>query len=90
MFRLDAALIRPGRVDSKEYFGHCSQSQIERMYNRFFLENNENEKYAKEFAETVYKTGKPASAAQIQGYFMLFEDFSPSELIKNHNLIWET
>ncbi|XP_060861299.1 mitochondrial chaperone BCS1 [Metopolophium dirhodum] len=87
--RLDAALIRPGRVDSKEYFGHCSQSQIERMYNRFFLENNDSEKYAKEFAETVFKTGKPASAAQIQGYFMLFEDSSPSELIKNHNLIWE-
>ncbi|CAH1712763.1 unnamed protein product [Aphis gossypii] len=88
--RLDAALIRPGRVDSKEYIGHCSQSQIERMYNRFFLENSNNEKYAKEFAETVFKTGKPASAAQIQGYFMLFEDSSPSELIKNYNLIWDT
>lgn len=83
-------MIRPGRVDSKEYIGHCSQSQIERMYNRFFLENSNNEKYAKEFAGTVFKTGKPASAAQIQGYFMLFEDSSPSELIKNYNLIWDT
>lgn len=60
------------------------------MYKRFFLENDDNEKYAQEFAEAVFKTGKPASAAQIQGYFMLLEDASPSELIKNHNLIWET
>lgn len=87
---MDAALIRPGRVDVKEYIGHCSQSQIERMYKRFFLENNDNEQQATEFAETVIKTGKPVSAAQIQGYFMLVEDCSHNDIVKNHQSIWES
>lgn len=87
---MDAALIRPGRVDLKEYIGHCSQSQIERMYKRFFLENNDNEVCAKEFAETVINTGKPASAAQIQGYFMLVEDCSHKEIVQRHQSIWES
>lgn len=47
--RLDPALIRPGRVDVKEYIGQCSRHQIERMYLRFYywhhsLENGEREK----------------------------------------------
>lgn len=77
-------------MDVKEYIGHCSQSQIERMYKRFFLENNDNKLYAKEFAETVMITGKPASAAQIQGYFMLMEDCSHEEIVQRHQSIWES
>jgi len=88
--RLDAALIRPGRVDVKEYIGYCSQSQIERMYKRFFLENENNERFAKEFAEIVTKTGNPASAAQIQGYFMLVEDCSHTEIVQRHQSIWKS
>lgn len=87
---MDAALIRPGRVDVKEYIGHCSQSQIERMYQRFFLENSDNKLQAKEFAETVIKNGKPASAAQIQGYFMLVEDCSHEEIVQRHQNIWQS
>ncbi|KAG8231074.1 hypothetical protein J437_LFUL010700 [Ladona fulva] len=34
--RLDPALIRPGRVDVKEYIGQCSKYQLERMYLRFY------------------------------------------------------
>lgn len=82
-------MIRPGRVDIKEYIGHCSKFQIEQMYKRFFPKNNRNVHYAKKFAEIVIKTGKPVSAAQIQGYFMLVEDCSPEEIVKKFELIWE-
>lgn len=34
--RLDPALIRPGRVDFKEYVGHCSRYQLEEMFKRFY------------------------------------------------------
>lgn len=60
------------------------------MYKRFFLENNNNEQHAKEFAEIVFKTGKPVSAAQIQGYFMLVEDCSHNEIVQRHKFIWES
>jgi len=65
MFRLDAALIRLIRVDIKEYISHYSQSQIERMYKRFFLENENNYQFAKEFAVVINKTRNPVNAAQI-------------------------
>lgn len=36
--RLDPALIRPGRVDLKEYIGYCSQYQLSIFKsNAFFL-----------------------------------------------------
>lgn len=60
------------------------------MYKRFYLENDDNELYAKEFAETIIKTGKPVSAAQIQGYFMLLEDCSHKEILQNYQRIWES
>lgn len=60
------------------------------MYKRFFLENSNNEQHAKEFAEIVFKTGKPVSAAQIQGYFMLVEDRSHKEIVQQHQYIWES
>ncbi|XP_046392935.1 mitochondrial chaperone BCS1 [Ischnura elegans] len=37
--RLDPALIRPGRVDVKEYIGQCTRYQIERMFLRFYYWN---------------------------------------------------
>jgi len=90
LFRLDPALIRPGRVDVKEYIGHCSQSQIEKLYKRFFLENENNDQFAKEFAEVVTKTRNPVSAAQIQAYFMLMEDCPHAEILRRHQSIWES
>ena len=34
--RLDAALVRPGRVDYRVAFGECGPAELDRMYRRFF------------------------------------------------------
>lgn len=38
--RLDPALIRPGRVDFKEYVGFCTRYQLEQMFKRFYGDGN--------------------------------------------------
>lgn len=38
--RLDPALIRPGRVDLKEYVGHCTPHQLGSMFLRFYTGEN--------------------------------------------------
>ena len=48
-FRLDPALIRPGRVDLKEYIGYCSKNQLETMFSRFYPDSPSQN--AKNFAE---------------------------------------
>lgn len=86
--RLDPALIRPGRVDLKEYVGYCSQSQLEQMYRRFYDGPNVNDE-AKEFAEKAVSFKKNVSPAQIQGYFMIHKLAEPAEVLKNVESIWE-
>lgn len=38
--RLDPALIRPGRVDFKEYVGYCTRYHLEEMFKRFYGNNS--------------------------------------------------
>lgn len=84
--RLDPALIRPGRVDVKEYIGPCSQYQIEQMFLRFYRDEKDLLQ-AKTFAEAVEQCKKPVSPAQIQGYFMLYKQ-DPRGLQNNVQRIW--
>lgn len=83
-FRLDKALIRPGRVDLKEKIGHCSSDQLLRMFLRFYPDEHSR---AKQFVDIITKTGKPISPAQVQGLFMLFKDNPESVLESSHK--WE-
>ncbi|KAK7864167.1 hypothetical protein R5R35_004083 [Gryllus longicercus] len=84
--RLDPALIRPGRVDMKEYIGPCSPHQIEQMYLRFYCEK-EDILGAKTFAEAVQQCKQSVSPAQIQGYFMLYKE-DPQGVMNNVQRIW--
>ncbi|XP_073824723.1 mitochondrial chaperone BCS1 [Musca autumnalis] len=82
--RLDPALIRPGRVDVKEYIGYCSEHQLIEMFNRFYQDNS----CAGKFATSVLNTGKQVSPAQVQGYFMRHKTSSEAAVISNINKIW--
>ncbi|XP_005991818.1 mitochondrial chaperone BCS1 [Latimeria chalumnae] len=80
--RLDPALIRPGRVDLKQYVGHCSCWQLAQMFLRFFPDQPVT--MAEEFAERAQATSDRISAAQVQGHFMLYK-LDPAGAIQNVN-----
>ncbi|XP_031777197.1 mitochondrial chaperone BCS1 [Nasonia vitripennis] len=87
--RLDPALIRPGRVDYKEYIGWCSATQLEQMFVRFYQsDDKDTERLAKEFAQSVLAHKRNVSPAQIQGFFMFFKN-EPEAVLNNVSRIWE-
>ena len=77
---MDPALIRPGRVDVKEYIGHCSAFQLEQMFARFYPDEPEDKRA--EFSSHVLRDGRPVSPALIQGFFMFYKD-SAQDMIHN-------
>lgn len=86
--RLDPALIRPGRVDLKEYIGWCSKSQIKQMFLRFY-QGEKAEEQSDKFAEAVTSFKKNVSPAQIQGFFMFHKHSDPEDVIKDYEMIWK-
>lgn len=85
--RLDPALIRPGRVDMKEYIGYCSPYQVEQMYARFYPE--ETQARAAIFAKQVSAYKKPVSPAMVQGFFMFHKTDSQGAL-DNLEQLWDS
>ncbi|XP_046480336.1 mitochondrial chaperone BCS1 [Neodiprion pinetum] len=87
--RLDPALVRPGRVDLKEYIGWCSAYQVEQMFLRFYKFSEKcTHTLAQEFANSVIAHKRNVSPAQIQGFFM-FHKNNPEEVVNNVSKIWE-
>lgn len=86
--RLDPALIRPGRVDVKEYVGYCTRHQLEQMFMRFYA-GEEGAKNAKVFADNVLQEGRNVSPAQVQGYFMIHKMSDQVTVVENVKKIWD-
>ncbi|XP_052901680.1 mitochondrial chaperone BCS1 [Anopheles moucheti] len=87
--RLDPALIRPGRVDVKEYVGHCTRHQMEQMFRRFYT-GTDAEANARIFGERVGADGRNVSPAQIQGYFMVHKMSDQQTVLDNVQQIWDS
>ncbi|XP_057317415.1 mitochondrial chaperone BCS1-like [Hydractinia symbiolongicarpus] len=82
--RLDPALIRPGRVDIKLLIDQASQSQLYRMYLRFYPHRTHAD--AVTFSDNVIKTNQTYSIAVIQGYFMLHKQDAEAAMMNVHML----
>jgi chaperone BCS1 len=70
--RLDAALIRPGRVDMKVEVGDASDAQAMEMWRKFFSKDEGDEV---EFLTSMRKDlgGRNVSCAQLQGHFVFYK-----------------
>ncbi|ABF41242.1 AAA ATPase [Candidatus Koribacter versatilis Ellin345] len=64
---LDAALLRPGRIDYKLYLGEACESQKVELYRRFFPESSEEE--ARAFAQANWAE----TMAEFQGLLLALE-----------------
>ncbi|XP_069792125.1 mitochondrial chaperone BCS1 isoform X2 [Narcine bancroftii] len=78
--RLDPALIRPGRIDCKQFVGYCSHWQLCQMFQRFYPE--QPAAVAERFADRALGLSDRISAAQVQGHFLLWK-LEPLGAIEN-------
>lgn len=75
--KLHPTLIRPGRVDVKEEITFANRNQMERIFIKFFP--NENQ-LAQQFAQTLPE--HTLSMAQLQGYLMAYKS-DPKAALQN-------
>ncbi|CAK5075302.1 unnamed protein product [Meloidogyne enterolobii] len=78
--RLDAALIRPGRVDVSQHFGNCTPIMFEQMFKRFF--ENVPDVLCSKFRDKMLSIGIECSPATIQGHLLNFKK-QPELAIEN-------
>lgn len=81
--KLDPALIRPGRVDVKEYFGLATPYQTKEMFLRFY---GGDVSRGEEFAKTISTAGHSVSTAFLQGLFVSHKN-EPEEAMKEAKLL---
>jgi chaperone BCS1 len=75
--RLDPALIRPGRIDRKEWIGNADRSQLRRLFVRFF--GDADPTMADYFAESLPEGVVPMSA--VQTFLVRYADSADDALL---------
>ena len=85
VYRLDPALIRPGRVDYKAHIGYATQHQLRHMFYRFYPELDISA--AEEFARRAEDFKRPISIAAVQGFFMMHKSDGYA-VLKNLEGLW--
>jgi chaperone BCS1 len=70
--RLDDALIRPGRVDMTVHLDNATTWQMEKLWERFYAEQDPNGDGKRRFIEKATRAGLPGtvSTASLQGLFL--------------------
>lgn len=86
-FRLDPALIRPGRVDVKEKIDYATERQLQLMFMRFYPE--ESPETAELFSKSAMASNTNISLAQVQGLFLMYKA-EPNMVIENVHLLKST
>ncbi|CAI4228304.1 unnamed protein product [Auanema sp. JU1783] len=79
--KLDKALIRPGRIDVKQYFGNLTEIMIQKMFKRFYGDEA-TEELSEKLLRKVKELKTEISPASLQGHFLLYK-YSPKEAIEN-------
>ncbi|KAL9087420.1 MAG: hypothetical protein Q9159_003632 [Coniocarpon cinnabarinum] len=74
--RLDAALVRPGRVDMTVRLGEATQWQTEHLWDRFFASQDPDGELKREYVSRLTALGlaDQVSTATLQGHFLFNKD----------------
>lgn len=80
--RLDPALIRPGRIDRKEWIGNADRSQLRRLFVRFF--GDDDPAMADYFADSLPDDMIPMSA--VQTHLVRYADSADEALMNLESL----
>ena len=76
--KLDAAIMRPGRIDYKVFVGNATPYQVEKMFMKFYPGETD---ICKKFVKSVKELDITVSTAQLQGLFVMNKD-APLDALK--------
>lgn len=88
--RLDAALLRSGRVDRKFHFGHPNESQVSRLFKAFY--ENAEEDIVVKFVDKIQKRpdeDKAMNMSTLQELFITCREMTSEECVEFADTFFE-